>query len=300
MRSTSVTLKAFSRVGFASASNRAATAFAPRGNSALGRLDAPRLVRHTAERDAAAAVALHDRGDRHQRKGVGGAIAHLLIEVRSTDRFGQRDRRDQLAGFERRLHMRRLARQPVELGDRNLPRRAVRTHRFDRRVERTHGHRHVARMCGDARVARADHGMLAAEAVERGAPATGLPFVARLIGVVEVGAACPLEQVAGRGGLVAQLTRRPREQRAREHTVVTPYAWIGGEVGVADERAERSPPSGVASILSRARPLTSIRCLGVSISSFIRSSRFVPPAMKRAPGVRAAADAACAGDCARS
>ena len=58
----------------------------------------------------------------------------------------------------------------------------------------------------------------------------------------------------------------------------------------------RSPPSGVGSILSRPRPLTSIRCAGVSICSFIRSSRLVPPAMNLAPGVRAAAAAASAGD----
>ena len=40
------------------------------------------------------------------------------------------------------------------------------------------------------------------------------------------------------------------------------------------------------------RRLTSIRCAGCSISSFMRSSRLVPPAMNFAPLVRAAAFAA--------
>jgi hypothetical protein len=56
------------------------------------------------------------------------------------------------------------------------------------------------------------------------------------------------------------------------------------------------PPSGVGSILSSARSFTSMRCGGVSICSFIRSSRFVPPAMNLAPLMRAAAEAASAGD----
>src|ERR1700759_4790165 len=46
----------------------------------------------------------------------------------------------------------------------------------------------------------------------------------------------------------------------------------------------RSPRSGVGSILSTPRPLTSIRWFGVSISSFIRSGRLVPPAMNYPPG----------------
>ena len=49
---------------------------------ALGGLHAPRLVRHAAQCHAAGAVALHDRGDGDQREGVGGAVAHLAIDVR--------------------------------------------------------------------------------------------------------------------------------------------------------------------------------------------------------------------------
>jgi hypothetical protein len=50
----------------------------------------------------------------------------------------------------------------------------------------------------------------------------------------------------------------------------------------------RSPPSAVASISASGNRLTSIRCDGCSIPSFIRSSRLVPPAMNLAFGVSAA------------
>ena len=56
----------------------------------------------------------------------------------------------------------------------------------------------------------------------------------------------------------------------------------------------------MASIRSRARALMSMRWSGVSICSFMRSSRLVPPAMNRAPGWRAALAAASAGERARS
>ena len=138
--------------------------------------------------------------------------------------------------------------------------------------------------------------MLAAEPADRRAAAAGLAFVARLVGVVEIRAACALKQIARGRRLVAQLARGAREQRARQHAVVAPHARIGGQIGVAHQRADAQPPSGVVSILSSARPFTSMRCVGVSIWSFIRSSRLVPPAMNLAPGIRAAAAAASAGE----
>ncbi|TXD99251.1 DUF4124 domain-containing protein [Mitsuaria sp. TWR114] len=55
----------------------------------------------------------------------------------------------------------------------------------------------------------------------------------------------------------------------------------------ADGRTQYSDRPG--SIRSRPRPFTSTRWTGASICSFIRSSRLVPPAMKRAPG-RAASE----------
>jgi hypothetical protein len=92
--------------------------------------------------------------------------------------------------------------------------------------------------------AAADHRMLAADALQRTAAAAGLPLVARLVGVVEVGAAGALQQIAGGRRLVAQLARSAGEQRARQHAVVAPDAIVGGEVGVANQGADAQAAIG--------------------------------------------------------
>ena len=99
-------------------------------------------------------------------------------------------------------------------------------------------------MRGDAGVAHAHDRMLAAEPADRGTAAAGLAFVARLVGVVEIGAAGALEQIARGRRLVAQLARGAREQRAREQAIVAPHARIGGEIGVAHQRADAQPALG--------------------------------------------------------
>ena len=75
----------------------------------------------------------------------------------------------------------------------------------------------------------------------RRAAAAGLALVAGLVGVVEVRAARALQQVAGGRRLVAQLARGAGEQRARQHAVVAPHALVGGEIGVAHQRADAQP-----------------------------------------------------------
>jgi hypothetical protein len=65
-----------------------------------------------------------------------------------------------------------------------------------------------------------------------------LPPVAGLVGVVEIGAARALEQIAGRGGAVAQLHGGAGQQRARQHRVILPHALVRGQVGVAHQRAD--------------------------------------------------------------
>ena len=96
----------------------------------------------------------------------------------------------------------------------------------------------------DAGLAHAHHRMLAAEAADGRAAAAGLAFVAGLVGVVEIGATGALEQVARGRRLVAQLARGAREQRAREQAIVAPHAGIGGEIGVAHQRADAQPSLG--------------------------------------------------------
>ena len=129
----------------------------------------------------------------------------------------------------------------------------------------------------------------------RRAAAAGLALVAGLGGVVEIRAARALQQVAGRGRLVAQLAGGAGEQRPRQHAVVAPHARVGREVGVAHQRADAQ--AALRRRLDRVeRQAVDVdRCAGVSICSFIRSRRLVPPAMNFAPGVRATAAAASAG-----
>jgi hypothetical protein len=54
----------------------------------------------------------------------------------------------------------------------------------------------------------------------------------------------------------------------------------------------RSPPPGNSSMFRKGSRLMSTRWLGCSMSSFIRSSRLVPPLMNFAPGLAIAATTA--------
>jgi hypothetical protein len=159
---------------------------------------------------------------------------------------GSRHRGDQLAGRQRGFHVRRGAGQLVEIGDRDGAARAVGAHGLDRGVERAHGHGHVARMRGDAGLARAYHRMLARVAADGRAAAARLALVAGLVGVVEVRAARALQQVARGGRLVAQLARGTGQQRARQQAVVAPHAGVGGQVGVAHQRTDAQAAVGGA------------------------------------------------------
>jgi hypothetical protein len=126
---------------------------------------------------------------------------------------------------------------------------AVRLHGLDRRVERPHGNRHVGRVCRDAVFACTDHREPAGDAAERRAAGPGLALIAGLGGVVEVGAARALQEIAGGRRLVAELAGRAGERRPREHAVVAPHPPVRGQVGVADERPD--PQSAVRRRLDR-------------------------------------------------
>jgi hypothetical protein len=73
---------------------------------------------------------------------------------------------------------------------------------------------------------------------DRAAAAARPALVAGLRGVVEVGAARTLQQVAGGGGAVAQLAGGAGQQRAGQHGVVALHGGIRGQVAVAHQRAD--------------------------------------------------------------
>ena len=99
-------------------------------------LRAPRLVGHAAERDAHvldhAALHLEAGGHRDKGEGVRGAIAHLAIGRAGGDPVRrQRHRNDELARLEHGVDLRRVARQAVERGQRNVARSVLPPHRDD-------------------------------------------------------------------------------------------------------------------------------------------------------------------------
>jgi hypothetical protein len=195
-------------------------------------------VGNAAKRDAAAAVRLHHCRYRDQRERVGGAVAHLVIEVLAAQRLRQGDRRDQLTRRQGVFDMWGGTRQAIKIGDRDHARGSVGAHRFNAGVEQLHGHRHVARVGCYAGLALADDRVAACIAADGRAAAARIAFVAGLVGIVEIRAAGALQQVAGSGRLVAQLGRGACHESARKHRVVAPYPHVGGQIGIAHQGAD--------------------------------------------------------------
>ncbi len=203
--------------------------------------------------------------------------------------------RDQLTRIEHGFDMRRCARKPVKLADGDAASPAAGFERNDGRIQRAHRNRHVGRMRGDAMIARAEDRMIAGEAAQGRASRARLALVARRCRVVEIIAARALEQIAARGRLIPELRRGSRKQRPRQYGIVGAQAGIGGQIAVRAPSAPMdSPPASVGAMSDKFRRLISTSFCGVSISSFIRSSRLVPPAMNFVPGPPACMMAASA------
>ena len=112
---------------------------------------------------------------------------------------------------------------------------------MDRRIERAQRHRHVSGIGGDTLFAGAEDRMQFGNPVDRAAAATGLALVARLVDIHEIEAPRALAQIAAGGGLVAQLLRRPGQDRPREHGIVRadPRMHCGRRIG--GQRADAQP-----------------------------------------------------------
>src|SRR5882757_6973728 len=104
-----------------------------------------------------------------------------------------------------------MAWEPVEVGDRDRAGSAFVVDRLNLCIECAHGNGHIRWMGRDARLAPAQDCMDAVEACERRTAGPGYTLVAGFCDVVEVVAARPLQQIAGRRRLVAQLAARAGE-----------------------------------------------------------------------------------------
>jgi hypothetical protein len=101
--------------------------------------------------------------------------------------------------------MRRVAREAVELADRDPAGGLVDAEQLDLGLQGRHRDGHVRGMGGDAVLARAEDRVRPVDTADRRAAGTGVPLVAGSGRIVEVRAAGALQQVAADGRLVAQL-----------------------------------------------------------------------------------------------
>ena len=168
-------------------------------------------MRDAAERETrlldGVAVELEADRDGHQRERIGEPVADLEIGVvcRKSPRR-QLDRGYELIRIEIGVALRRVAGEPVKVRERDDA-LAARTRHMDLRLQHGQRHAHVRRMHRDAGVARAEDRVHAVEAVDGRAAAARLAFVAGRRGVVEVGTARALQEIAADRRHVAQLLR---------------------------------------------------------------------------------------------
>ena len=115
---------------------------------------------------------------------------------------------------------------------------------MDLRLQHRERDAHVGWMHRDAGVARAEDRVHAIVAVDGGAAAARLAFVAGRRGVVEVVAARALQEIAAGRRHVAQLLRGAGHDRAGEHRIALLDQRVIGEIGVAHERADAQAAAG--------------------------------------------------------
>jgi hypothetical protein len=198
---TSGTLNALSGSGRAAASSASAGGPERRlgGRAAaqhpLGLGRPPRPGRHPAPGDPHVPDRAVDHvergGDRGDRERVRRAVADLAV-ARTGSQWRQRHRGDQRAGRQHGLHLRGVAGQRVQAGQRDR-RGLVQVHLGVQRGQRDG---QVGRVGGDAVLGRAEDAEVAVRAGDGRAAGAGRTLVAGLGDVLEVAAPGALQQVA--------------------------------------------------------------------------------------------------------
>ena len=134
--------------------------------------------------------------------------------------------------------MRGIARQPVEVGQRQGACRSIGRAQLHRGVQDDQRDGQVGGMAGDAVIARPEDREHAVLALDRGAAGAGSPLVAGETGVAEIAASCALQQVPADCAHVADLRRGGGEQRLRDHRPACDDGRMRGHVAHARHRAE--------------------------------------------------------------
>ena len=145
---------------------------------------------------------------------------------------------NQFAVRQRHFDVRRVARSKVEVAKRNRTGGAIGPYRVNVGIEDGHRHAHVRWMRGNAVLADAQHGVAAIEAVERIAAGSRLSAVARRMNISEIGAARPLQDVAGDRRHVADLRGGARQDRFRQHREAIAHDRVPRQLTVGDGRAD--------------------------------------------------------------
>ena len=153
---------------------------------------------------------------------------------------GQAHRGDELARSERRVEVGAVAGQAVELGDRDGSLASGSRHPHDG-LQGRQGDAHIGWVRGDAGIAVPEDRVIAVVPFDGRAAAPRLALVARRGGVVEVGAAGPLHQVAARRRHVAELGGRTRQDGPGQQGVVPLDPLVVGDVRVRHERPDLEP-----------------------------------------------------------
>ena len=215
-------------------------------------------MRDAAEREACllddVAVEFEPDCDGNKRERIREPVTDFQIRVvlRETLRR-QLHRSDDLVGIEAGVALRCIARQPVEVRKRDhaVARDAS---NVDLRLQYRERDAHVRWVDRDAGFARTEDRVHAIVAVNGGAAAAGLSFVAGRRSVVEVMAARTLEEISACRGHVAQLLRGAGHDRAGENRITLLDERVISEIGVAHERADTQAAAGHAFDLLERQP----------------------------------------------
>ena len=235
-------------------SGECALASALSAQGGFGRGIAPGLVRDATQRQAGlldrVAFKFERRCHRDQCERIGQAVADLQVRVVRVEALRRKlDGRDDLAGLQIGVALRRVAGQPMEIRKCDDP-GAVRTGDMHFRLERRERDAHIGWMRCDAGLARTQNGVDAVDAVDRRAAAARRAFVAGRHRVVEVKAPRALHEVAPGRCHVAQLLRRAGQDRAREQRISMFDQRVIGEVGIRHQRPdEKAAVQGFLDVL---------------------------------------------------
>lgn len=222
---------------------------------------APGFVRHAAQchthvADAAVFVQIQRGRYRDQRERIRKALADLEVGAVRNEalRIGQIDMHDQFVRRQGAIQFRAIARQAVELRERNVALSPGALH-MHHGIQRSQGHAHIRWMRGDAVRAGAENGVVFGQPANGRTAGARVAFVARGGMVVEIHAARALQQVAAIAGHVANLRRSAGQNRRAQQGVTRFDLRVICGVGIARQRTQAQTAIGLGADAVQRQPI---------------------------------------------